>query len=237
MDSETGPVVLGAYLAKQILGPTAGYIGTGLQSWTENRVENVKNIFKNAEEKLGDAINNEASVPPRVLGLIRDQGSYASDPIATEYFGGILASSRSGISRDDRGAVMAALVGRLSAYELRSHFIFYSVAHKLLQGRAIYFSIGVSRDQFRILIPLMEYFRAMDFQVGEDHELLIAHTLNGLAKEGLTDAFLRAVMHTGCPNWVFQTHRGQVSHFSHPRLGSSCSCGRTAFHRCMSTIS
>jgi hypothetical protein len=191
MDPDTGLVALGATadLAKQILGATADYVGQGLQTWTDKRVENVTNIFKNAEQKLGDAINGEGTVPPRVLGLILDQGSYASDPVSTAYFGGILASSRSGVSRDDRGAVMAALVGRLSAYELRSHYIFYSVAHKLLQGRDIYFSIGVSRDRFRILLPLMEYFRAMDFQDGEDHELLIAHTLNGLAKEGLTDAF------------------------------------------------
>ena len=137
MDPDTSLVVFGsaALVVQKILGPTADVIGQGVAAFATKRLENVKNIFTNAAEKLGDAIDEEIEVPMKVLGRILDEGSYASDPVATEYFGGILASSRSGIKRDDRGATMAALVGRLSVYQLRSHYIFYSVAHRLLQGR------------------------------------------------------------------------------------------------------
>jgi hypothetical protein len=206
MGQEMGLVALGtgAVLAQKILGPTADWIGQGLLTWTQDRVENLKHIFANAETKLGDAINDEGSVPPRVLGLILDQGSYASDPVATEYFGGILASSRSGVSRDDRGATMAALVTRLSFYQLRTHYIIYSVAHNLFRGRDILVGFNASRQANAILIPHLQYMRAMKFEKGEDFEVLVAHALNGLEKEGLIDLFITgdetALAQVGIPN-------------------------------------
>ena len=72
MEQGTGLTILGgaigsAKLIERILGPTADYLGKEIQSWTEKRLNNVKNIFSNAEKKLGKEIEKNGTVPPKVL--------------------------------------------------------------------------------------------------------------------------------------------------------------------------
>jgi hypothetical protein len=43
-----------------MLGPTAEYLADGIKTFAEKRVENVRNIFTNAQKKLGDRINSPA---------------------------------------------------------------------------------------------------------------------------------------------------------------------------------
>ena len=99
-------------LMQKILGPTAEYLGGHFRDMVERRLTNTKKIFDVAERRLGERINRQGSVHPKVLKEILDEGSYAEEVLAAEYFGGILASSRSEISRDDRGAAFAGLVAR-----------------------------------------------------------------------------------------------------------------------------
>src|SRR5271157_1217903 len=99
---------------ENLLGPTTEYLGEGMLKLVKKRVENLQHIFASAEAKLGDRINSPGAVPPRVLAGVLNDGSYREDPIAIEYFGGVLASSRTEISRDDRSATFVSLVSRLS---------------------------------------------------------------------------------------------------------------------------
>src|SRR4051812_25084796 len=120
MDLGTGLSILGAaagsaQVVEKILGPTAEYLGNNLRDWTQRGVENVGRIFQTAQRKLGSKIESEGSVPPKVLKNILQEGAFCEDKLSTEYFGGVLASSRSEVSRDDRGAAFASLVGRLSS--------------------------------------------------------------------------------------------------------------------------
>lgn len=84
-----------AYLGKdglqKLLGPTADYLGAGLKDFTQKRVEAIGRIFASAQSKLGDKAEKPGEVPPKVLKSVINEGSYASDPLAVEYFGGILA--------------------------------------------------------------------------------------------------------------------------------------------------
>lgn len=102
-----GAGAIAAYLGKdglaKLLGPTADYLGGELQAYTQRRMENVGRIFSRAESKLGDKLERPGQVPPKVLKTIINDGSYADDELAVEYFGGVLASSRTEIGRDDRG--------------------------------------------------------------------------------------------------------------------------------------
>jgi len=144
-----------AQIVVKILGPTADYLGEGIKGWAEKRAGNVERIFSIAEKKLGDRIDQDESVPTKVLKSILDDGSFSEDPLAAEYFGGVLASSRSGIPRDDRGVGKAALVTRLSTYQIRAHFIFYKIVKKLYDGSS--YNIGDARIglQWEFLFPLM----------------------------------------------------------------------------------
>jgi hypothetical protein len=86
-----------------------------MAEWTERRVENISRVFGHAARKLGPAaLETEGAVPPRVLKGILEEGQFADGELAAEYLGGVLASARTAQGRDDRGALLVGLVGRLS---------------------------------------------------------------------------------------------------------------------------
>jgi hypothetical protein len=175
-------------LLKRLLGPTADYLGETLQRWTKLGVENFERVLLNARRKLGDKADEEGQVPSRVLKGILEEAPFCSDPLAADYLGGVLASSRTGVSRDDRGASFVALIGRLSAYQVRTHFVFYQVAHQLLAGSD--FNIGdggIRRGLASIFMPRRVYDIAMEFTEGENPEAILGHAINGLLREELID--------------------------------------------------
>jgi hypothetical protein len=189
MDIETGLQIFGAMkIAEKILGPTAAYFGDGLRDWAEKRLENVGKIFQNAEAKLGDKLETEGSVPPKVLKNILQDGSYCHDDLGIEYFGGVLASSRTGVSRDDRGASFASLVGRLTAYQIRTHFFFYSLWKELFNGTEFNVALPQGRESMQIFIPMHSYAVAMEFSGTEDMGVVLSHAIIGLVRESLIDS-------------------------------------------------
>ena len=163
MEPGTGLAFLGsalgsAKLIEKLLGPTAEYLGEGIQSWTKQRCKNVENIFTNAQDKLGNRIEEPGTVPPRVLKEILSEGSFCDDPLTTEYFGGLLASSRSQISRDDRGAYWSSLVTRLSSYHIRNHFLIYRAIYDRFHEQDILF-IQEGNYSFAIFLTFQNYFK------------------------------------------------------------------------------
>jgi hypothetical protein len=192
MDPGTGLTVLGAAagsakLVEKILGPTAEYLGGGLRDWTERSVHNLGRIFQKAEERLGDKIEAPGSVPPKVLKGILSEGAFSDDELAQEYFGGVLASSRTEVGRDDRGAAFAALAGRLTTYQLRSHFFFYTMIRELFQGCDVNLGVQTGRNRCRLFVPFVSYVLALEFAAGEDASLIVSHVMFGLARENLID--------------------------------------------------
>lgn len=189
MDMETALVLFGsAQLAQRVLGPTLDYLGEGMKLWSEKRVHNIRHIFANADRKLGDRADERIGVSPRVLKGIIEDGSFCDEQVASDYLGGVLASSKSGISRDDRGARLVALIARLSTYQLRSHYIFYSIARTLLLGLEENIGDGTIRSKHgRIFVPFSVYVPAMEFEGGEELEVLIQHVITGLVAEGLIE--------------------------------------------------
>lgn len=187
MDVGTGLALLGtAKIIEKILGPTAAYIGDGLKDWTKNRVLNVQKIFKAAEKKLGNRIEKDGRVPPRVLAKILQEGSFCDDELASDYFGGVLASSRSDVDRDDRGATFAALLSRLSSYQIRSHYLFYSIFKSVFDGSGFALS-PIERPQMEVFIPHPVYAQGMDFIEEEKSRVhtILDHVLHGLSQEEL----------------------------------------------------
>jgi hypothetical protein len=190
MDPGTGLAILGsAKLVEKLLGPTAEYLGGGIRSWTEKRVENTKRIFRHATKLLGDKIDTPGAVPPKVLRGILDDGSFCDDQLAAEYFGGVLASSRTNITRDDRGASFIALIARLTTYEIRTHFIFYHIVKSLFSGQDTSVSTIEGRNKLKTFIPYTVYLPAMEFSESElpDVSSIMNHAMFGLARERLIE--------------------------------------------------
>lgn len=186
-----GSAIGGAKVAEKILGPTSEYIGEQLREWTEKKVKNTANIFKNAEKKLGASINEEGKVSPKVLKGILDDGAWCEEELQVEYFGGVLASSRTGVSRDDRGAYFVSLISRLSSYQLRTHFLLYKLVKKHFDGENINIQNGNEWPNLQIYLPFETLYNAMDFTKEEasNWQNILPHSIWGLNKEELITGF------------------------------------------------
>ncbi len=196
MEPETALMILGssagsAELLVKLLGPTADYLGGGIKSYTQKAAENLGQIFSNAQRKLGEKIEQPGQVPPKVLKGILEEGSFCEDKVAAEYFGGVLASSRGDNDRDDRGAAINAMIGRLSTYQIRSHYIFYSVFKKLCNGAEVNLGLENEREKFTVYVPFSIYDLAMSFDPKENVNILVPHVMNGFSRENIIGATLR----------------------------------------------
>ncbi|EGQ8103730.1 TPA: hypothetical protein I7259_25120 [Vibrio parahaemolyticus] len=189
-----GMGAIAAYLGKdgiaKLLGPTAEYLGGELREFTQKRVQNVGKIFSKAEEKLGDNINSNGAVPPKVLKTIINEGSYCDDELAIEYFGGILASSRTELGRDDRGARVARILDTMSTYQIKAHYIIYSLIKELFCESGFEYNMD-DRPKMQILIPWDSFIDSMQFDKNELEQLIsiVNHSFFGLSSDNLIQTF------------------------------------------------
>ena len=154
MDLGTGLALFGsAKLAEKILGPTAEYVGEGIRSFTERRAANVRRIFEKAERQLGPGLDEGGGVAPRVLSVVLNDGSFCDDELGAEYFGGLLAASRTE-AMDDRALPYLRLVEDSSIQGLRMHYLFYSELRRLfLDVDRVSLSDHSARSEFRVYLP------------------------------------------------------------------------------------
>lgn len=181
----------GKELIVKLLGPTADYLGGAARDFSERGVQNIKTVFLGACDKLGNRIDNPGGVNPKVLKDVLQEAYFASDDIVTDYLSGVLASSRAKVSRDDRGATYVQLVARLSSYQIRAHYIYYSAIRGLYGGSALDLLRSEDRYKMECFVPMTSYRRSMDFGPDEDDLSILAHTLTGLRKEFLVSPYTR----------------------------------------------
>jgi hypothetical protein len=175
-------------LLVKFLGPSFEYAGGQMSVFVQKQHETAIKILENAKAKLGDRFETEGSVPPKVLKNILEDGSLCDDDLSVEYFGGVLASSRTDVSRDDRGAAFASLVGRLTTYQIRTHFFFYSLWKDLFNGTGFNIALPQGRESMQIFIPTYAYSIAMELSEKEDITVVLTHAIVGLERESLIDS-------------------------------------------------
>jgi hypothetical protein len=188
--STIGLGAVAAYLAKdgvsKLLGPTADYLGNGLKEFTRQRSEAVGKIFSSAYRKLGQKVDSPGTVPPKVLKAVINEGSYSNDPLAIEYFGGILASARTEEGRDDRSARLAKTVDGLSTYQLRAHYLIYSTIRDLFLKKELTFNMD-DRPKMQFFVTLESFIEGMALSQKEKDQFpqLLSHILFGLHADSL----------------------------------------------------
>ena len=187
-----GLVASAAHLGKdaiiKILGPTADYLGGELKEFTEKRIENVGKIFSNAEKKLGNKLDSPGQVPPKVLKVIINEGSFSDDNITVDYFGGVLASSRTEIGRDDRGSRLGKIIDNFSTYQIRTHYLIYSTISEIFLNSENSFGLSENRRKMQLFIPFRGFFYAMEFTRNEwDDPQILHHIFHGLSTDGLIE--------------------------------------------------
>ncbi len=181
----TSPFFTDFTLAVKVLGPTAGYLGDELKSFTER---NLARIMDAAAKRLGTKVDDPGGVSPRVIKGLLSEGPFCDDELCAEYFGGVLASSRSGVARDDRGAALMSLLGAMSTYEVRTHYVLYAIFKRLFDGAGLNLGNLKARAMARTFLPYRSYLAAMDFTEGEDVAAVVNHSLFGLVNHDLIES-------------------------------------------------
>ena len=181
-----GAVVVSQDLLRRLLGPTFDYLGDSLKEYAERRGETAGRIILNGVKKLGDRLDTPGQVSPRVLRTVLDEGSYSDTDIAVEYFGGVLASSRTEFGRDDRGARIARAIDSLSAYQLRTHYLIYSSISHLFSKENNSFALSEDREKMQLFMPIQGFYECMEFSPQEwSRGQILNHIFHGLSTDGL----------------------------------------------------
>jgi len=187
-----GSAVGGAKVIEKILGPTAEYLGEGLRDRVEKSNEKLAQVFARTKLVLGSRIDLPGGVPIKVLREVVNGAAWAENELLVEYFGGVLASSRTEVGRDDRGAYFASLVSRLTTYQLKTHHILYSGFKDRYNGKSSWNFNGPHGNNLRILtmslkLDKYELLMEIDGPEAEQSESILQNTLLGLQSEGLID--------------------------------------------------
>lgn len=185
-----GTVVTLKSTIEKVLGPTADYLGTELQQFTQKRVENFARIMKRANDKVDERDENAGSVPPRVLKDVIEYGSFTEDIYVSEYFAGVMASSKSGVSRDDRGSSLTNMIIGMTSYQIRSHFLFYILIHDHFSSRTVNIGDASQAQGLRLFIPTRVIATGLDIGEGEELADLLPHIFFGLDHLGLISQFV-----------------------------------------------
>jgi hypothetical protein len=100
--------------------------------------QDLANIYQVGRDKIVQAairkIKNSDDGAVANLRVARDvflNGSYSDESICAEYFGGILAASRSGDGKDDMGVFYIDIIKSLSSGQLKTHYIIYRTLNKM----------------------------------------------------------------------------------------------------------
>lgn len=128
-------------------------------------------------------------IHPKVLFGALESGSWSNEELSAVYFGGILASSRTTIPRDDRGAAFVELVKGLSVYDMRLHFIVYRAIYELLSGWKLNLGMLPDRSYMRIYFPDAGMHHAMGFEEAEDGGTILSHSVSTLLARGLLEHY------------------------------------------------
>lgn len=187
---ETGIAVWGSReMLSKLLGPTCDYIGGEFQGIAKKCNINLSNIFKKTARQLGQRLDEPGLVSPRVLKHIVDEGRFCEDDLTAEYYGGILASSKTRNKRDDRGVTLLAQLKTMSVYQLRLHYISYTLFQTLFHGCKANICVNLERESMKIFIPINVTSKAMAITAEENHSAIVTHAMFGLAQRELIEEF------------------------------------------------
>ena len=129
-------------------------VGAPLEGIAEHWKERVKarldNTLDKAQMKAGD---RDLEYSDRIAAKALNEAAWNDDELVADYLGGVLAAST---RDDDAGAAIIAQIERLSAYQLRLHYVIYRELRRLRPSPVpnLYQSDEASRAGIRI--PLVD---------------------------------------------------------------------------------
>ncbi|MCK8608883.1 hypothetical protein [Agromyces sp. C10] len=169
----------GGGVLSRLLGPTADVMGAQLHEWYTRK--NVERVAKRAEAKANTASNG--AVPSRVAAEVFSKAQWADDEFVAEYLSGVLATARTPDGKDDRAVTWTALVGRLSADQLRLHYVLYRAIREL--GLNVEHDAIVEILARPLVFAFTDLLAVMDIPASHEGAVRLLDAVYGLQAEGL----------------------------------------------------
>lgn len=177
-----GAAVAAKPLLERLLGPSFDYVGEAMADlFARYGNRNVVDILRRAAARLDDQTRKTAFINPRILRMILEDGCFADDDVAKEYYAGLFVSAFTNQLDDDRAITLLAAVRNLTARQIRAHHLLYSLIRKLHGGRQMSFANDAANSS--IFMP--EYLAERDVLVASSRD--VQYVLQGLIHEDLVD--------------------------------------------------
>jgi hypothetical protein len=147
----TAAITATAYVAQKLFGKTLEEMGDDLnKAYKKNR----EKIIEKAAFKIPNP-DDGAQPNLRVARDVLWNGAVTDDEVCAEYFGGLLASSRSVDGKDDSALIYVDCIKALSSKQLHLHYVIYSTIQNLLlsSGKTINPGLDVDINAQEVWIP------------------------------------------------------------------------------------
>ena len=165
----------GEWAIRKLLGPVFSEIGDDIKRlYAAGR----DRILTNAFNKI-DNIDDGKTPNLRVTRDVLWNGAFSEDAICAEYFGGVLASSRTDDGNDDSSIQFVDAIKSLSAKQLRLHYVAYYALNKLLIQKMRHINVGQGSEiqKVEIWMASVELASVHDINIDTDPNALWRHGL------------------------------------------------------------
>jgi hypothetical protein len=164
----------GEWAVQRLLGPTLDAVGADLQ----NVYEAARNKLLNAALRKTPNVEDGKRANIRVAHGVLTSGAFSDSEICAEYFGGILAASRTEEGQNDDAIQFVEVTKSLSSKQLHLHYVIYNRLNKLFVSRGVQVNVAMGKelDQHHVCFSTVE-LGLMNLKVDTDLNILHNHGL------------------------------------------------------------
>ena len=169
----------GEWALQKVFGPALTEVGEDLKKlYAKGR----DRIIAVAYRKVSD-LDDGRQANLRVTRDVLWNGAFTDDEVCAEYFGGILASSRTPDGKEDDAVQFVDVIKSLSAKQLRLHYVIYNSLNKLLVASVKQVNVGMSSEltRNRAWFSAIELVEVLNLKIDTD--------LNILHRQGLLTGY------------------------------------------------
>jgi hypothetical protein len=168
----------GEWALKKTLGPILSEIGDDLKKlYASGRDKIINKAYKKIENP-----EDGKSANLRVAHDVLTNGAFTDDEICAEYFGGILASSRTEDGKNDDAIQLLSTIKSLSSKQLHLHYVIFNSLNKLLISKKQNINVAQSTE----IGSKKLWFATKELEsIGIKHDT----DLNILHRQGLIEAY------------------------------------------------
>jgi hypothetical protein len=160
----------GEWVLQKVFGPVLSEVGEDIKKvYAKGR----ERLITTAYRKISDE-NDGKQANRRVTRDVMWNGAFTEDEVCAEYFGGLLASSRSIDGKDDDVIQFVDVVKSLSSRQLRLHYILYHSLNLQLAAEEQPVNVGQSTELNKkpLWLASRELVDRLDLRIETDLNIL-----------------------------------------------------------------